>query len=56
MNDHLLKLTTLRCYAISSASFYASAVFHKDYWLMLPHGLVMLWVVYMLVKEEACSK
>jgi len=56
MNDHLLKLTILRCSAISSASFYASAVFHKDYWLMITHGLGMLWVVYMLVEEEACSK
>lgn len=52
MTEKLLRITVLRCSAISSAAFYASAVFHKDYWLMLPHGVVMLWVVYLLVKEE----
>lgn len=52
MIEKLLRITVLRCSAISSAAFYASAVFHKDYWLMLPHGVVMLWVVYLLVKEE----
>lgn len=48
-----LQISILRCAVLSSASFYAAAVANSNYWLMIPHGAIMFWMVYTLTAEEA---
>lgn len=57
MTVRTLQISILRCAVLSSASFYAAAVVNSNYWLMIPHGAVMFWMVYTLTSEEArCLK